>query len=261
MSETGSKKKGIKTAETVFDILETISEGECTTVSTVAKRLGYSKSTIHYYLKTMEQKRYVLREDGEYRLSLRIAGLGSEAKDQYDHLSFIQERTDDLSRQADMAVDVVVKEAGKGVVLHRSRTGGERGVETHVGLEVDLYTTAFGKVILAFLPPEKREELLSRGPLDGTADNSSVERDELGAELEKIQQVGLAYAEEGFAEGVASIAAPIIRESTGETYGAIGVWGPADRMTDPTRHAKARRFAGDTTEEVEKVARILGNKL
>ena len=261
MSDTTSKRKGIKTAGTVFDILETIGEGECTTVSTVADRLDYSKSTIHYYLKTLEEKRYVIEEEGRYRLGLRTASLGSKAMDHYAPRGFIQERTDDLARETGTAANVVVEEAGEGVVLHRSRAGEDRLVETYVGMEVDLRSTAFGKVILAFSPPDRRGELLSaRGP-ERSTDEPSDEREARLEELEKVRQVGLAYAEEGVVAGVSSIAAPIVRESNGELYGAIGIWGRADRMTDPTRHPKARRFAGDTTEEVEKVARILGNRL
>lgn len=261
MTGTRSEGKGIKTAETVFDILETVAEGDCTTVSTIADRLGYSKSTIHYYLKTMEANRYVIEEDSQYRLGLHVASLGSKAKEQYDPRSFIQERADDLSREVGMAAGVVVKEAGRGVILHRAKAEEERVVETHVGMGIDMYTTAFGKVILAFLPPEERDGLLSRRPSGETSDGSPPERNDLTREINKVRQVGLAYAEEGLAEGVSSIAAPIIRESTGELYGAIGIWGPADEISDPTRHAKARRFAGDTTEEVEKVARIVGNRL
>lgn len=261
MSDTASKKKGIKTAETVFDILEIIGEGECTTVSTVADRLDYSKSTIHYYLKTLEEKRYVIEEGGQYRLGLRTASLGSKAMEHYAPRGFIQERTDDLARETKTAADVVVEEVGEGVVLHRSRAGEDRLVDTYVGMTVDLYSTAFGKVILAFSPPERQEELLSSRDPGESSDGSSAEREVRPEELEKVRQVGLAYAEEGFVEGVSSIAAPIVRESNGELYGAIGIWGRADQMTDPTRHPKARRFAGDVTEEVEKVARIIGNRL
>lgn len=257
MSDNASEKKGIKTAETVFDILETIAEGECTTVSAVAERLDYSKSTIHYYLKTLAERRYVVEEGGQYRLGLRTASLGSKAMDYYASRGFIQARTDDLARETGMAADVVVDEAGEGVILHRSRVGEDRPVETCIGMAVDLYSTAFGKVLLAFSPLERRNELLSsRNP---EANDPSAEHATLLEELEKIRQVGLAYAEEGFVEGVSSIAAPIVRESNGELYGALGIWGRADQMTDPTRHPKARRFAGDTTEEVEKVARIIGN--
>lgn len=261
MSDTASKRKGIKTAETVFDILETIGEGECTTVSTVANRLDYSKSTIHYYLKTLEEKRYVIEEGGQYRLGLRTASLGSKAMEHYTPRGFIQERTDDLARETETAADVVVEEAGEGVVLHRSRTDEDRLVDTYVGMPVDLHATAFGKVILAFSPSERRDELLSSRDPGESADRPPAERGVRLEELEKVRQVGLAYAEDGVTEGLASIAAPITRESNGELYGAIGIWGRADRMVDPTRHPKARRFAGDTTEEVEKVARIIGNRL
>lgn len=260
MTNADTTDKSIKTAETVFDILETIAEGDCTTVSSVAERLDYSKSTIHYYLKTLEKRRYIVKEEGQYRLGLRAAYLGSKATDQYAPWAFIQERTDDLSRELDTAANVVVEEAGRAVVLHRSGTEAERLVQTHIGMEVGIHSTAFGKVILTFLPSDKRDEILYSDCPEGTA-GPPDEYDELLQELDKVRDVGLAYAEEGFAEGVSSIAAPIVRESTGALFGAIGIWGRTEWLTDPTKHAKARRFANETTEEVEKVARIIGNRI
>lgn len=261
MNNPRSADKGIKSAETVFDILETIADRESTTVTGIADQLDYSKSTIYYYLQTLDKKRYIIKEDGNYRLGLRTASLGSKAKRHYDPENFVQERTEDLAREVDAGADVFVEEASKGVVLHRSRIRSERLVETHVGVEIDLHNTAFGKAILASLSPERREDILSSHGPEETADRPGTRKDELLEELEEIQQIGLAYAEGDFMEGVCSIAAPIIRASTGEVYGAIGIWGRPDEMTNPTRFAKARRFAGNVPEEVEKIARIIGNKL
>jgi len=260
MSRPEPGTKGIKSAETVFDILELIAEQDHTTVTEIAERLEYSKSTIFYYLRTMQERRYITRENGDYRLGLRMASLGAKARRQYDPWSFVQERTDDLAREVGAGAEVVVEEAGKGVVLHRSRTEDDRVVETYLGMEFDLPETAFGKAILAFLPAEQREEILTQQiPPEG--DDSTVDREDLRRELDEIKQVGLAYAEDGYATGACSIAAPIVRASSGEVYGAVGIWGRPDRITDPTRYAKARRFAGDTPEEVEKMARIIGDKM
>lgn len=253
------ERKTIKSAGTVFDILECIRELDGAGVSEIAKQLDYSKSTIHYYLTTLEQRQYLIRDGNCYRLGLQLVTLGANARQQHELFDVVELKTKDLAAETGSVAHTVVKDGGKGVFL--SRSVGDRDVATHIGMRTDLHCTAYGKAILAHSSAGSVDEILGQGDPPRRTEQTVTDREELQKQLETVRDIGLAYANEEFADGMSSIAAPIVYGSTGEVYGAIGISDAPDRIPDPRKHRKARRFSGQVPEFVERTARIVGERI
>lgn len=251
--------KKIKSAGTVFDILECIRERDGAGVSEIARRLDYSKSTIHYYLKTLEQRRYLIKDGDRYRLGLRFVNLGANARQQHELFDVVEPKTGELAAETGAVAHAAVEDGEKAIYLSRATDG--RDVDTYVGMETDLHCTAYGKAILAHLPSEPLDRILGQGKLPRRTDRTVTRRDELERQLETIRDIGIAYADEEFVEGTSSIAAPILSGSGDRIYGAIGVSDTPDRITDPRKHVKARRHSGEFSQFVERTARIVGEKM
>lgn len=253
------KRKTIQSAETVFDILESIQRLDGAGVSEIAKQLDYSKSTIHYYLTTLEQRQYLIRDGDCYRLGFQLVTLGAHARQQHELFDVVELKTQDLAAETGAVAHTVVEDGDEGVFL--SRSVGDRDVETHIGMRTNLHCTAYGKAILAHLPSESVDRILGEGDLPRRTAHTVTDREELAEQLETIRDISLAYADEEFDEGMSSIAAPIVYGNTGEVYGAIGVSDTPDRIPDPRKHRKARRFSGQVPELVERTARIVSERI
>ena len=148
--EGGENGKHIKSAHTVFDIIEFIKQNEGSTVSELTDELKYSKSTIYYYLQTLESRRYVVNEQGTYYLSLRFFDLGDHAISRHQPPSLVENEVDKLSEKTGQTAFFAVEESGKGMYVYQTdpqvlSQGDQTGIEHY------LHASASGKAILARL--------------------------------------------------------------------------------------------------------------
>lgn len=228
MAAQDDRGRRIKTADTIFDIIETLQELDGANTAEVADHLGLAVSTAHDHLKTLVDKKYVVNDDGTYRLGLRFLDHGIYAKYQHPLSDVPQSILEELAEEADEAAWLVVEEHGLAVYL--SSAVAEHGLKTYgdIGTRRYLHTIAPGKAILAHLPEERVEEILDEYGLPALTERTITDRDELFAELEEIRERGFALNEGGRILGGNAVGAPIIVD--GELYGAIGVSGPESRL-------------------------------
>ena len=88
-----------------------------------------------------------------------------------------------------------------------------------------------GKAILAFVPEDRREELIARIEFVPRGPNTITDPQAFRAELERIRAAGIAVNDEELAYGLRSIAAPIqrtrarcSRRSTSRSTARWGRW-------------------------------------
>jgi IclR family acetate operon transcriptional repressor len=97
-----------------------------------------------------------------------------------------------------------------------------------IGREMPIHAVSGGKVMLAFLPEEKVDQILARG-LQRVTPHSITDPAALRAQLAQIRQVGYGIAQEELEEGLSAVAAPI-RNHEGRPIAIISVSGPSFRL-------------------------------
>jgi DNA-binding IclR family transcriptional regulator len=259
MNSNAPHGKTIQSTRTAFDIIEVIASRDRPSISEIANQVDCSRSTVHYHLKTLQQERYVVRDEGGIRLGLRMARLGDLALGQHRLTGVVEAPADSLASETGATAHVAVKEGDDLVWLYRSEGDGPAGPGGDVGAETAIHSSAYGQAILAHLPTDTVDELVS-GDLRAVTDGTITDPDALRERLETIRDVGFAYSVEEFREGSSSIAAPIF-DGAGEVVGAIGITDDRDRIDDPYKHTKARRFSEERPGRVQKAARIAGDRL
>lgn len=96
------------------------------------------------------------------------------------------------------------------MVTYRIKTGpGSSILFTKVGLQLEAYCTAIGKVLLAHLPEGQREAYLASGPFPALTARTITDAAKLREELTHVVQQGYARDDEEIAEGLACLAVPI----------------------------------------------------
>ncbi|MGZ4385772.1 MAG: IclR family transcriptional regulator [Gaiellaceae bacterium] len=195
-------------------------------VSELARELQLSRSTTHRYIATLASLGY-LRQDGptkKYRLGPRVLDLGFSAINSMELREVSAPHLQQLSDETGQTVNMAILDGTDIVYIERCRSSreGQREIDLnlHVGSRLPAYCTSMGKVLLAFLPEEERQEQLARIDLQRRGPNTLTTRDALAAELARVRSSGVAVNNEELAFGLRSIAVPV-RDGTGAVVAAI----------------------------------------
>ena len=92
------------------------------------------------------------------------------------------------------------------------------------GNELPGHAGAASYTLLAYGPEESRTKLLAKDPFDPIAPQTPIAGDELSSRIEQASQLGWSFDDGELAEGVATVAVPVITQD-GELVGTVAVAG------------------------------------
>ncbi|TJZ54491.1 IclR family transcriptional regulator [Streptomyces piniterrae] len=199
-------------------------------VTELADRIGVAKPTVHALLRTLEAEGMVVqdRETGRYQLGPGLVVLGNAYLDSHELRTRAVTWADLLANQTGAAVWVGVLTDRRILVVHHAfRPGGSVQV-LETGASLPWNTCALGKAIAAFLPTERRKELLA-GELLRVTGASIDDPERLATQLENVREIGYALDDQELTLGDGGIAAPVF-DRTGDVVGGIGLVGPVERL-------------------------------
>ncbi|WP_160140723.1 IclR family transcriptional regulator [Haloarcula mannanilytica] len=217
----------LKTILRAFEVIRILDEEGEAQPSDIAAKLGTSRATAHQYLVSLAKVGYVSQNDGRYDISYRFLETGNQKKYRswlfhaaIPALMALHEETGELSHLG-------VEEDGEWVLLHRETDQRETGLSLYSGSRLPLHTHAAGKVILAELPKERRDEILDEHELFASTDQTITDADELRHRLRQVSQNGHAVDWNEETSGIGFVACPITIDGQ---VGSISVVESATRL-------------------------------
>jgi DNA-binding IclR family transcriptional regulator len=234
------KTKTIKSVEKTLDIVEVLHNVDSAGVSEIAERAGIPVSTTYMHLNTLKQRRYIVNDGTDYRLSFRFLEHGGAARQQLDLFSIVREEVDNISKILGEIVGFAVEEEGQRIILYRSEGQEAVGDRIPVGEHTYLHWTSLGKAILAHLPERRVDEIANQHGLPKGTEKTITGRSELREELQTIREVGYAVDNSERRRGIRGIAVPIM-DGDEAVVGSIGVAGPKARY-DPSYMSRILEF-------------------
>lgn len=223
-----SNSKRIKTAETVTAIFDVLHEEGRADLTQIADHVGLAKSTTHSYLETLIDQELVLKSDSEYALGLKFLDFGGRVRDRSALYEVAKPHLQNLYAETGHTVHLATKEHGDLVLLERINPDETVGFGAHVGQRDHFHTPALGKAILAHLPPEEVDSIISKHRLTGMTEYSITNREDLEAELETIREQGYAVNDEEEHRNYKGVARPILPGE--QVKGAISIAGPKTEL-------------------------------
>lgn len=225
---TSSTVKASETTLAVIEALQSLGGGR---VNEVADHLDRAPSTVHRHLNTLLAHDYVTKKGDSYHLGLRFLTLGGIVQTSDPAYQMAETKVEELADQTGERVQFIVEEHGYRFYVHTAT--GSQAVETdsRIGKRGYLHCSAAGKAILAKLPDDYLEEIISHHGLPPVTPNTITEKDELYAELDRIRDAEVAYNFEESTEGLTAVGTAIT-DSTGSVIGGLSISGPAHRLKD-----------------------------
>jgi len=139
-----------------------------------------------------------------------------------------------------------------GVCLERVESPHPLRLSVHTGRLLPLHAGASQKVLLAYLPHEEIDRILS-GSLERVCRATIVDPDELRADLARIRRRGWADSFEETDVGVWGLAVPIL-DAGGRLVAAVGLAGPSARMS----RSRLREHVARLRSGAEDIGRAVG---
>ena len=226
----------LSSVSNTLEILDLLNDCEELTLAEISRRLGMGKTSVFRMLYTLESKNYVVRTgEGRYRLGMKFARFGANVSERQDLMvalkPFLQRLRDQYNETTHLAILVndneimfVGKEIGKSSIRMSSQ----------IGVHLPAYCTGTGKVLLAYLPPDKLERAIAKTDFRKLTDLTILSEAELRAALERIRRDGYGSDIEESEIGLVCYAAPV-RNYTGAVIAAVSISGPSVRMRQSHR--------------------------
>ena len=221
-------------------LLECFEQGEPELpLATFVRRSGYSKTTAHRLLNTLEAAGWLERtREGAFRFTMRAYRTGSILVDSLDLRAIALPIMRQLSISSQQTIYLMVPIGTHAVCLERVSQGIRVQVlELEVGGSLPLNVGGAPRALLAFreelLPALLQAGLESRTPLTLKTEAT------LRADLVAVRRRGYAVSDEDSTLGVAALAAPI-RDSHNQVVAALSLGGLRDDILSArTEHLKS----------------------
>ena len=228
-----SSKSHVQSLARSLQLIEAIAnERGDISLTEIAKRLGWPKSTVHGILSTLRDYRYVDQSphNGRYKLGIRFFELGIKVAQNWDVREVALPLMQRINKQFGEMVQLATEDDGEVFYIEKIDSTHIIRIVSEIGARLPIHCSGLGKAILAYQDPVDARRILHRKGLARMTKNTITDPDKMDVELAKIRIQGYAVDEQEIMEGLRCVAAPI-RDANGEVRYAISVAGLAERLT------------------------------
>ncbi|QIO21971.1 IclR family transcriptional regulator [Haloarcula sp. JP-L23] len=220
----------IDATETSLDLLEMLADApDPMGVTTLADRLGVSKSVVHNHLSTLRSRGYVLKRGGRYEPSLRSLSIGSQTRAKIPVYRSARQQLDNLAAASGETSVLFVLEETEGVPIYIAEATEGWSPRYREGERLPLHVNAPGKAILSSLPQDRIDDVLDAADLVAPTSATITEPAELKAALRSVRDDTVAFCRGEQYEGIVGVATAVSTSDT-DRVAAIGVCGPVERL-------------------------------
>ncbi|MEK3936761.1 IclR family transcriptional regulator [Sporosarcina sp. FSL W7-1349] len=217
-----------KSMEKMFEILALYTmERTSLSISEIQEELGLPKSTVFRILNTLEKGNFIEKNEDNHRysLSFQFFRLGSIYQSQLDFRTVALPIMKKLAEDSSETVELNIIDQLSRVCIEKIDSPLAVRNFVRVGERKPLHLGASGKILIAFLHDEEREQTVRL-----LEEKHETELSKLRKDLVEIRQNGYAFTTGERVPGSFAIAAPIY-ESNGESTASITLAGPIQRLS------------------------------
>lgn len=237
MSQSPRGVRPLSSVLKVFALLDVLAEArKSVRLAELARMVGGERGTVYQRLVTLIEAGWVEQiEDGSFRLTMHAARLANAALEQANigarTVPILQRLVDDTAETASLAV----LDGNEACIVQRVESEGVLRAELKVGARLALDSTASGRVLAAYVAPEKLQRWKEAG--------IALPPDDV---LEKVRKEKFVISG-GKMEGIRACAAPVF-EASGRCIAALSLVGPLPRFQPEKSRARLCAAAEQVTQ-------------
>lgn len=218
----------VQSIDRAFTVLRALSGGPAG-VTDIAERVSLPKSTVSRLLSTLEELGAVeqVSAGGDYRIGWTMIELAASARPGRSLISVARPHLVELNRRTGESAGLSIPDGLEMLYLDQVNPDSELQVRDWTGHRIPMHAVPSGQVVLA-----ADADLVARitdGQMHAFTSKTITTARALRARLDDVARDGYAFADEEFADGLNSVAAPV-RNAQGRVVAALHVYGPATRL-------------------------------
>ncbi|MCP4137611.1 MAG: IclR family transcriptional regulator [bacterium] len=235
-AEKGTKtgKRLIQSIERAADILALfVTEKRALGIAEFAQELSLPKTTIQGIVNTLVARDYLERDPvtSKYRLGPMLFQLGMKYATNMDLVTITRVWMERLCFQFREPVNGGMLVGDKVVVVLRTEPDNKFMVFPQAGSVIPTHSSCIGKVLFAYMEPEKRDRLLENYIFESLTPNSITNREDFEKEIAEVKKTGVAFDREENLVGLGGIGGPFFNH-TGEVIAAFALTGNAKHINE-----------------------------
>ena len=200
----------VKSVEKTFAVLEAFTvEAPLRTVSDVAAAADLSRAAARRFLLTLTHLGYLAAEDGRFRLAPRSLDIGSAFLNNLTLPAIAEPHLKALAGRLQETTSLCVLDGDHVVYVARVSSPRLVSVSVNVGTRFPAWATSMGRVLLAHLEPEAREQHLQGLQIRPFTSRTLTGIDALRSELEAVRGQGWSVVRGELEEGLSGVAVPV----------------------------------------------------
>ncbi|MDV5170001.1 DNA-binding transcriptional regulator KdgR [Photobacterium rosenbergii] len=209
--ESTKQPEAVSSVMKVFGILQALGEQKEIGVTELSQRLMMSKSTVYRFLQTMKMLGYVSQEGetDKYALTLKLFELGATSLEHVDLIDLCDKEMQLISQQTNEALHLGALDENAIIYIHKIDSGYNLRMQSRIGRRNPLYSTAIGKVLLAYRSEEFTRNALKDVNFIKHTDKTLENIDQLLSELKTVKEQAFAEDNEEQEPGLRCLAAPV----------------------------------------------------
>ncbi len=218
---------------------------------------GMPKATAYRLLASLEEGGFIRKikyseHDIRYRLGLKLLELGNLVSEDLELRQAAYEHMKALSKDINEVVHLSVCEGEEAIYIEKVESSQAIRLYTRVGKRFPLFVGSGPKLLLAYLPKTRQQEIISRMKFEEFTPHTITNEKKLYQELDTIRRQGYAVSLGEQDPDTVGFSFPI-RDFSGEVVGALGVTGPSMRFSDGRR--------GEILEKTQEAAQTISKDL
>lgn len=223
-----------QSVDRIFAVLERLSSqaDRGASLAELSRELDAPKSSLISLLAGMVASGHLTKDEaGSYRLGARMFSLAMRVVGSLNLASIARPILEALTEQTGETTLLGALAPSGDLAMYIDKVESQSALRYTVSLgeQRDLYSSAIGKLLLAYLPPDRQNAYLRTHELRAFTDATITSHADLRGQLEEIRRLGYAVTTGERIVGADALAAPVFRFGH-ELMAAIVVAGPSERM-------------------------------
>lgn len=212
--------------------------------SEIAKQLGMQKSTVYNILSTFQKCGYLVKniQTGRYSLGLKVLHLGYIVNCNHGLRDMFLPYLTRIAQETHEVCYFGILDDQEVLYIESAYPSNQQQTRNILGERAPLYCTGLGKAMLAFMPEEQADQVLS-GTLKPFTGCTLCDPAVLRHHLEEIRANGYAVDNMEHEFGIRCVAVPVFN-TAGKVFAAVSVSGPSPRFDPETIINDARIISG-----------------
>ncbi|MEW6671362.1 MAG: IclR family transcriptional regulator [Thermodesulfobacteriota bacterium] len=179
-------------------------------ISDISRALDLHKSTVFNILYTLVDLGILEQENGsKFRFGTKLYLMGKAAGTSSELISTVHPYLDEINRKTKLTAFLGMRSGLRAIILDKVDSAFDIKISSEIGMRIPLLAGAGGKVLLAQLPDDEIEDILSKNELKSFTRFSCTNKKKYLQMIQKIREEGIAVDKEEYIEGICALAVPL----------------------------------------------------